>query len=155
MIKNPGIDLKLTKLDSGIYDLSISDDGDLSGTDSFDTAILMSVFCERRASDSEVLDNKYRRGWWGNLLSDVPNFEIGSKVWLLEQVKLTNVQLNLCKTYLTNALGWLIEDNYSTSVSVDGVLTQTGIRVKIDINVLQDNIKTPSYDLWLNTGLNK
>lgn len=152
MKKNPAIDLEITELDSGIYDLIIGPDGDLQGKDSFDTAILISVFCERRADESEVPLNSNRRGWWGNTLSSVPGFEIGSKIWLLYQSRLTNVQLNLCKTYLSNALQWLVDDGYSQVISVDGTIVSSAINVTIDINVLRDNVKTPSLNLWINTG---
>ena len=69
-------DLKRTG-NSEIFDLVI-EDGQLKELNSFDTAILMSFLCERRADESEQAVNFLRRGWWGNLLATVQGFEIGS-----------------------------------------------------------------------------
>jgi phage gp46-like protein len=149
-----GIDFRLSKNTNGIYDISFNDSGDIQGLNSFDTAILMTVFCERRAESSEVPNNSSRRGWWGNLLSRVQNFEIGSKAWLLEQARKTEKELNLAITYYQTAFNWFIEDQYAQSIRVDGNLTASGIAVKITINVPRDNVSTPFFDLWLGTGVN-
>ncbi len=51
---------------TGFYDIDIDSSGDIDKTDGFDTAILMSFFCERRADESEVTVAELRRGWVGN-----------------------------------------------------------------------------------------
>lgn len=148
------IDLKITRLDDGTYDLTIGENGDLEGVRNFDTAIVLTVLSERRASESEVIVNSLRRGWWGNTLADIPDFEMGSKLWLLSQSRKTANELNLALTYSQNAFNWMIVQGFAQSVDVTGEITATGIRVKIDIKVSQSNVDTPSFDLWLGTGLN-
>lgn len=148
------IDLKLNRLADGSYDFSISENGDLDGVRNFDTAILLSIFDERRASESEVVVNSLRRGWWGNTLSDIPDFEMGSKLWLLSQTKKTTNELNLAITYAQDAFEWMVTEGFLQNVIVTGQITATGIRVNIDLQVVQSNVDTPSFDLWLGTGLN-
>jgi len=149
-----GFDFAIAKNSLGRYDISFNDAGDVSGTSSFDTAILMTVFCERRAAASEVSNNANRRGWWGNTLSDIPDFEIGSKAWLLEQSRLTEDALNLALTYYRTAFQWFLDEGYANSVVVMGNLTATGIYVKIILRVAPDTVGTPLFDVWLNTGVN-
>lgn len=154
MMLNTGIDLKLTKQEDGNYDFTLDSKGSLEMVANFDSAIIMSVFCEKRASNHEIIDNSLRRGWWGNELSDIPGFEIGSKLWLLEQSRNTLKELNLSITYMKTAFEWFVTQDYAQSVIVTGELTSSGIRVNIDIRVSQDNVDTPSFDLWLGTGIN-
>ena len=59
------VDILMTKNDDGYYDINF-ENGDLSKTDGFETALLMTFLCERRASDSEIPSPKRQRGWWGN-----------------------------------------------------------------------------------------
>ena len=44
------IDLAFIQDSDGIFDLAIADNGDFETVDGFDTAISMSILCERRAS---------------------------------------------------------------------------------------------------------
>ena len=59
-----------------LFDIALAEDGDLLTVNSFDTALKMSLFCERRASAAEEGVPELRRGWIGNEANDVSNFEM-------------------------------------------------------------------------------
>lgn len=148
-----GLDLSLAQDEECIYDIQIDADGDLKSTNSFDTAILMTLFCERRADQSEIRDVSKRRGWWGNTLSQVKGFEIGSKLWLLSQARKTQDTLNSAITYLQDAFSWFVTQGYANNVAVSGFINQDGITVNIIIYVGKDSTSTAYYNSWINTGL--
>lgn len=145
------VDVKLT--DNGTYyDLTIGDDGDFERVNSFDTAILLSLYCERRASESEVEIPEMRRGWIGNYYQLV---ELGSKMWLLYQARLTQNTLNRCRTYLQQALSWLTDYGYAKQVTVTPTRDIETGRMDVVINIRRndDEIETLNYALWENTGV--
>jgi len=110
-----------------LYDLVIEQDGDFKKTNSFITALILSFFCERRASVSEIPEVYRRRGWIGNINRLV---EYGSKLWLLEQQRLTNETVNKARTYIEQALEWLVEFDY---------LSQVTVTSSKDIDVIREN----------------
>jgi phage gp46-like protein len=126
----------------------------LAATDGFDTAIKMSLMCERRADSSEISTSQYRRGWFGNLILDYDNFEIGSKLWLLSQARADQLNLNLAKTYTQAAFQWMVDDNLIKKLDV---FTRYDRNFKLIITIIfyRSNDKTESiaYNLWDNTFL--
>jgi len=88
-----------------------------------ETAVIISLFSDRRAKEDDVLpdpNNSDRRGWWGDLASpEVARDQIGSRLWLLEREKTTENVLVRAKEYATEALAWLIEDGVAEKVDVE------------------------------------
>ena len=112
------IDLSYAQDDDGIYDLVIdSDTADLGVTLGLETAILISEFSDARADESEVGDPRQRRGWIGDLVSGLPQDRHGSKIWLYEQRRLTDVIATAVRVEAEAALDWLAEENLVTHVS--------------------------------------
>lgn len=144
-------DVALKKTSSGYYDVSIGEDGDVVKTDSFDTALLLSIFCERRADASEVPEPQRRRGWIGNLFGAV---EYGSKLWLLYQARLTVNNVNRARGYLEQALSWLVDFGYLRRVVVQTRrdLDTGSLIADIQLQRFDDKIDERSYTLWDNTG---
>ena len=102
-----GIDIALLQDERGNFDIGIDPaTGDFFLTDGFDTAITMSLFCERRADASEVPTAELRRGWWGNEVGP-EGFEIGSKLWLTYQSRKTQATLNLVVDYARSGAHYL------------------------------------------------
>lgn len=141
-----GIDAVLTS----DYDLQIAPNGDILTADFFDTAILMSIFCERRASASEVPQSHRRRGWIGN--ESTPGFEIGSKLWLFEQSRITGTILRGIESAVLNGLQWLIDDGYAINIRASAALTVTGVTLTVIIERPGSKVDKRFYDLWENTG---
>lgn len=138
--------------DNDYYDISFTN-GDFSLTYGLDTALLLSIFCEVRASSSEVPMPEMRRGWWGNTVSGFDNYEMGSKIWELEQARRDNVTLGLLKTYTINCLQWLVEDNLTKQINADTSFIVGGIRIDVDILISQSKTISNSYELWQNTNV--
>ncbi|MGD8499277.1 MAG: phage GP46 family protein, partial [Phycisphaerales bacterium] len=112
------IDVKLIEDDEGVFDIALDENGDLLADYGFETTLRLSAFGRRRATEGEVPEPRYRGGWIGNLLSDIPGFEEGSKLWLLKQARLTTETANAAKSYLEEALEWLVEDGLARSVEI-------------------------------------
>ncbi len=99
-------------------------DGALASADDLDTAVLLSLFSDRQASDDDTLPDGStdRRGWWGDLDQEVP---LGSKLWLLSRSRLNDDVEKMAVIYAKEALQWLIDDRVAESVTVtssnDGV----------------------------------
>jgi len=134
---------------NGYYDISIDSDGDIATQDSFDTALLMSLFCERRALSSEVTTPNLRRGWIGN-----DDFEVGSKLWLYEQARLTRSTMNGVTTAAKNGLQWLIDDKLVSSINVASSVDNGSLMLNIEILRFNSKVEYRYYDLWSNTGVN-
>ena len=148
-----GIDAQLFPVDN-YYDIEIGSDGDITSVDFFDTAIIVSLFAERRALESEVWNASQRRGWIGN--ESTPGVEIGSKLWLYEQSRLTRTMLNGIQDVIAEALKWFVEDGHA--VSIDGVearITNSGITLSVTIRRTNSETISRSFQLWQNTAVNQ
>ncbi len=139
--------------DLEMYDLVI-EGGQFKTVTNFDTALNMSLLCERRADSSEMPQPERRRGWWGNrILQQVADYETGSKLCLLEQARRTPETLQVAIDYTKKSLEWFIEDNHLSDVRVRGELTgANGIRLYIDLVTFLDKVESKYFDLWNNTG---
>lgn len=137
---------------AGYYDISFIS-GDFTTTNGLETALLMSIFGEKRADASEIPTPEMRRGWWGNAFLGYDNYEFGSKNWLLEQARKDNITLGLSKTYTLDSLQWLIEDNLAKELMVDTSFIIDGISIEINIAISLNKTISISYELWQNTNL--
>ena len=145
------IDIALLQDERGNFDIGIDPNtGDFLLTRGFDTAITMSLFCERRADTSEVPTAELRRGWWGNTIGP-EGFEIGSKLWLLDQARQTQATLNKAVDYAREALQWLVDDGHLVSIDVSAAFSTNGITLNITLNRSNSATETRSYELWENT----
>jgi phage gp46-like protein len=109
-------DFKLVETPNKYYDLQINN-GQVSQVETLETAILMSIFMEKRASETQVPIPEYRSGWWGNTLNS-DNYEIGSLFWLSKQRRLTNVTSEFIRDTLKKSLQWLIDDKFVSTLVV-------------------------------------
>lgn len=134
---------------SGLYDFQIGEDGDILTDDFFDTAILYSLFGERRASAEEVVEPQSRRGWIGN----AEDFENGSKIWLLSQARVTRDTLNRLADEAKSALQWMVDDGLAVSLGEISA-TVSGGRVLLNVTIFRsrDKVIRRLFDLWEATG---
>jgi phage gp46-like protein len=95
---------------------------DLEGDDSLYTAVVISLFTDRRARADDPLPagaGTDRRGWWGDLLSDDELDEIGSRLWLLGREKTVPEVLARAREYCAEALQWMIDDGLVDAVQIE------------------------------------
>ncbi len=90
------------------YDIKYAN-GDLFRENGMTTALLMSLFTDRRANDDDVLPNpEDKRGWWGDLL-ETDGDKIGSRLWLLSGKK-DQSALNFTYDAIKEAVQWFVND---------------------------------------------
>ncbi len=148
----PRIDIALTRREDGIYDVSFAENGDFEATEGLDTALLLSLLEERRANNAEVSTPQNRRGWVGNELGDIATYELGSKLWLLDQARLTTDTLNRAVDYARQALQWLLDNDIAQSVNVTGeIVLSDGIRLFITLTRDNNKVESFFFNLWDNT----
>ena len=128
------VDIALIKQDDGTYDIAVDTDGDLVKTQDIDTAIYMSLMTDKRAASSEVSLPQNQRGWWGNLLNADSDYEIGSKMWLLDQSRRTQDALNKGQQWVTDCLQWLVMDGYIKKITVTPEYVAAGMQLKVEFN---------------------
>lgn len=101
-----------------VFNLEVAN-GDLAGDEGLETAVLISLFTDKRIADDELPTGETsKRGWWGDVFPNVDQDQIGSRLWLLERVKRTAETLRKSEDYIKEALNWLIEDGVAASIEV-------------------------------------
>lgn len=96
---------------------------DSSQLDPLTRAVVISFFTHRRADPDDNAD--VPMGWWGDTWPAVANDRYGSKLWLLQRSKLTNALVNTVRTYLRDALQWMLDDGVVSRIDID--VQRTGI----------------------------
>jgi len=135
----------------------VFEDNDLKQDDGLTTAVIISLFTDKRAAADDILpgdlDESFpdRRGWWGDLLApDVPGDQIGSKLWLLERSKTVDEVIALTELYVFDALQWMIDDGIIVDVDIEPEIERQGsagndiLAIKISLK------KSDGTDLALN-----
>lgn len=146
------VDIQLLQQE-GTREFVISlENGDFKTIDSFDTSITVSLFGDERADSSEVPAVERRRGWWGNNFGSDSEFQLGSKLWILNQERRTQETLNKAITIAQNALQWLVDEGHAKNIDVVGAFTAAGIGLTITIFRSSAVTETKYYELWNNSG---
>lgn len=112
--------------------------GDLVAEDSLRTAVILSLFLDRRANDDDILpnDSDDKRGWWADTVAPMTDYgigggsasgdHIGSRLWLLSREKQLAGVLERARHYAEEALTWLVEDGVATAVQVTATNPRQG-----------------------------
>jgi len=110
------------------FDVAMSG-ADLLAESGLRTAVILSLFSDRRAAPDDVLPDgsSDRRGFWGDALADIEGDQIGSRLWLLSREKQTADVLARAKEYAEESLQWLIDDGVAKSVDVVAAWVKTGM----------------------------
>lgn len=120
----------------GDADLSIID-MDLASDTGPHTAVLLSLFTDRRAEPDDKPpsdDATDRRGWWADQFADVDGDRIGSRLWLLERSKRTGEVARRAEEYVREALAWMLEDRVVSSVDVEIELTAQNLLIGVTLS---------------------
>lgn len=108
---------------------------DLSTDEGLQTAVIISLFTDRRADDEELpAETTSKRGWWGDSLSDIDGDKIGSKLWLLWREKELNSVAVRAEEYARESLEWLIDTKVASQVDVTAELMGNG-RLGLEIRI--------------------
>lgn len=144
-------DIKL-KIENGAFDVVI-ENGDFATESGFDSVLWVSLFTDARATDSQVIVPQNRRGWLGNLASEIPERQLGGYLWLVEQRRLTQDTLNEVIDYARKSLEHLVDDGMALKIDVEGAIVPLrGIELSIKITS-KDGVTSDHYiQMWRLTG---
>lgn len=135
--------------------------GDLTRELGLETAVLMSLFTDRRASvDDELPDSNSddRKGWWGDQVVVEEGDQIGSKLWLLSRGKTDQDTMIKAEGYAKEALQWLLDDEVSAKneVTVERLNRPDGsatLALGVEIYQKDGNVIAMKFDdLWAYMG---
>lgn len=127
---------------------------DLDQDPTLETAVIVSLFSDRRASETDELPAgcTWRRGWWGAELPLVPGDERqwGSHLWLLSREKQTEQTRQRAEQYAREALAWMIEDGVASAADVRAEWTGMGrLALRVDITRPDGGNETYSWaNIW-------
>ncbi len=113
-------DLAFEQDDDGLFDLII-EDGDFKLAEGLETALLVSLFSDRRAYFDEVPDPLKRRGCIIDLVAEEPGDKYGSGLWFYEQSRLSTEVRNGIKNEAEMSLQWTVTDKLATFVQADAI----------------------------------
>jgi phage gp46-like protein len=170
-------DIKLV-FDPQTFTFDIALDGaDLAVDDGLETPVIVSLFSDRRADDSDPLPDDPsptgrssgdRRGYWGDWYPDsvlataaagiavlpTPTDRIGSRDWLLSREKQTPDVLQRAIAYGKEALQWMIDDGIAASVDIAASFIAQGLLRRV-VTITRPDGTAPSYTfdtLWAATA---
>lgn len=130
-------DLALTwSITRGAADLSLIDN-DLASDRGLETAMMLSLFLDRRAEDDDVPpsgDDRDRRGWWADAFVLPGGGRYGSRLWLLDRSKLDGDTRLSAREYALEALAWMIEDRVVESIDVETEVTTDSLYLAVTPN---------------------
>lgn len=144
-------DIKLTQdEEDDVFDIHFVD-GDFEVDDTFDINIIMSLFVDARADESEIPEPLRRRGFWGDLIlyAQEDNISLGSKLWLVYG-RNTEEQLNRAIDYSRKGLDWFVQKNYAKSIEVDGRRVINAIILDVRFIIEDNSISEFNFKLWEN-----
>lgn len=135
------------------FDLAM-EGGDLLTEPGIETAVLMSIFTDRRAAEDDELPdpNGSRRGWWGDLAGEDATRRIGSRLWLLERSSNLQSVVIKAKEYLDEALQWLVDDGIAAKVVTDvQALDQQTLAFSVEVHRKDGTVEALKYPyMWSN-----
>jgi len=110
---------------------------DLERDDGLETAVIISLFTDRRASPEQIpseLPQDDLRGYWGDISNATPSDQTGSLLWLLAREKQLPQVLGRAQQYCREALAWMVEDLIATRIEVTAqFIAQGWMLIAIDI----------------------
>lgn len=102
---------------------------DLERDDGLETAIIISLFTDRRATAEQIppeLPQDDLRGYWGDINNSSVE-QTGSLLWLLTREKQLPHLLGRAEQYCREALAWMIEDLVATRIVVAAEFSSMGV----------------------------
>lgn len=134
----------------GMFDLTIDEStGDFVLTGGLETAVIVSLFSDRRARKDEVADPMLRRGWDGDLVPDVPGDVHGSGLWLYEQRRLGPGDYGGVRIEAETALAWMVGEGLarSASAAVTPVPAKRQLQLRVTLTEPDGGVTSKAYVL--------
>lgn len=134
------MDLALTyNPEIGMLDIAI-DGADLLAEDTLASAVMLSLLSDRTAQAHEVDAGGDRRGWWADAFADVEGDAFGSRLWLLGRNKQLPGVVQQARSYITEALQWMVTDGLVQAMEVTAFIPSAGwLYVDVAFTLLAGN----------------
>lgn len=109
----------------------------LAATASIASAIVISLFTDRRAPEGWRPEIQDRRGWWGDAIEAEGEAldPLGSWLWLLENEVVSSNTLALARAYAEAALAWLVSDRVAARVEVVSEIREGSHGINLGVSV--------------------
>lgn len=103
--------------------------GDLATDEGLRTAVLLSLFTDRRAEPDDPLpgEDGDLRGYWADEFAASRGDRHGSRLWLLERSKRTGDVIPQAEQFAREALAWMLDDKVTGRIDVLVELDQVGL----------------------------
>lgn len=121
---------------NGILDLAAQSE-DLSSDEGLRTAVLLSLFIDRRAEDDDTppsMDDGDRRGWWADELLSADGDRIGSRLWLLDRTKRTEDVARRAEELAREALAWMLTDRVASKIDIGVETSEDALHLAITLH---------------------
>lgn len=129
-------DLDFRQGDDGLFDFVIDENTrDFAVIDGLEAAFLVSLFSDRRAAPDEVQDPMKRRGWIGNLVSEVPGDNHGSGLWLYEQHRMTPDTAIGVRTEAVQSIEWMDEQQLISAPTAEVIANPVNRTIYLGVTV--------------------
>lgn len=131
-------------LTEGLIDMAFVA-GDIASDDGLQTAVLISLFADARATEDMIpaIDRDGDlRGWWADAYADETGDQTGSLLWTIQRAKQLQRTLADARDYARNALAWLIEDRVADRVEVFTSYPQRGWML-LDVRIYRPGSTNP------------
>jgi len=115
-------------------------------TEGLRTAVIISLFSDRRADDGSTVPagDGDLRGWWGDAFSSTQGDRIGSRLWLLDRSTITANLSQRAQEYAKEALAWMLEDNVASKIDVSAAVVGRD-RLDLTIEITQPQGDSVSF----------
>ncbi len=120
------MDLRLSISEQGC-DL-VLENGALVVEHGLETAVLLSLFVDRRARELPPGETD-PRGWWAEAKED----RWGSQLWTLSRAKLTRQTIERARAFALEALNWLVEDGILERVEVAVLPSTSSLLLEVQL----------------------
>lgn len=132
-------------------DVQVAQLAGLEEEDGLETAVVLSLFTDRRALPGDPLPQGAqlggtpdRRGWWGDSYADVRGDRIGSRLWLLRREKQLPSVLARAREYALEALQWMVDDGIARAVNVTAEIVRNGV-LGLSIEIVRSDKPVAQY----------
>lgn len=129
-------------------------DRDVDRDGGFETAVLITLLTDKRADEEDSLpdDGGYKGGWWGDSVPVVPDYRMGTKLWLLQRSKTTTDIPARAEEYLKEGFQWLIDDGIVESFEVSAERLDVGVSsiLSLSLSFKKSSEQTVSYKFYFN-----
>lgn len=113
-------------------------------------AVIISLYTWRRAETDDPVDDDELYGWWGDSYPTIADDRIGSRLWLLRRVKLTDATQRDAEFYADEALRWLIDDGQVLDIAISSNRADTNrLNLSVVLTIPDGSrLEIPSTPSW-------